>query len=345
MNDLRNSTLADNVSVPLGRFLVIGCGSIGKRHLRNLQRLGVKDIAAVDVHEGRLEEVRKKLGVHVFDDLDTALCSGVKTALICTPTSLHIPHALAAARAGCHLFIEKPLSHSLEDVDELVEEVERHGLVTLVGCNFRFHPGLQQTKTLLEEGAIGPVVSARAEFGQYLPDWHPWEDYRCGYSAQRGLGGGVILDRIHEFDYVRWLLGEVTEVYCMADHLSGLEIDTEDIAEVIMRFTTGVVASIHLDYVRRTYKCELEVVGEEGTIRWSFQHRSVSWYVASKKVWHRMQWPHYETNDMYLAEIKHFFAALAGQEDSIQDVRDAKRVLEIALAAKHSAETGRKVIL
>jgi predicted dehydrogenase len=329
----------------IGRFLVVGCGSIGKRHMKNLIQLGIGDVAAFDVRSDRLEEVQSELGVDVYDDLSAALSGKPQVALICTPTSLHVPPATAAAQAGCHLFIEKPLSHSMDGVDQLLREVKQRDLVTLVGCNFRFHPGLQRVKELLEAGSIGKVVSARAEFGQYLPDWHPWEDYRQGYSAQRTLGGGVILDRIHEFDYLRWLFGEVKELFCVAGHLSHLEIDTEDIAEVILQFENGIIASAHLDYIQRTYKCELEIVGEEGTIRWSFQNHRVDYYLTSDRRWFSENWPKYDLNTMYLDEMKHFLRALAGLEEPQQDVWQASRVLEIALAARRSAENGRKVTL
>jgi predicted dehydrogenase len=318
------------------KFVVVGCGSIGKRHLGNLQQLGVQEITAVDDREDRCREVEEKFGVPVFASLDDALGHGPQVALICTPTRLHVRHALMAARAGCHLFIEKPLSDSLEGVDELLEEVSQRQLATLVGCNFRFHPGLRHVKVLLDDGAIGKVISARAQFGQYLPDWHPWEDYRFSYSSQRSMGGGVVLDRIHELDYMHWLLGEVTEVYCILGHLSHLEIDTEDTVEMMLRFASGACGSIHLDYVRRTYDCKLEIVGDEGTIQWCYPDHSVRWYLASEARWHSLQWPRYDGNEMYLAEMRHFIACLSGAEHPELDVYEGQRILRLALAAKQS---------
>src|SRR5262249_50073259 len=161
-------------------------------------------------------------GIEVFGKLDDAWHDGVDVAFITAPTRLHIPLALQAAEHGCHLFVEKPLADCLEGVERFLETVKERNLVTLVGCNLRFHPGLIQVKRLLEEGAIGRVIAARVEVGQYLPDWHPQEDYRQGYSARRELGGGVILDAIHEIDYVRWLLGEIVAVACFGGKLSRL---------------------------------------------------------------------------------------------------------------------------
>jgi predicted dehydrogenase len=327
------------------RFLVVGCGSIGKRHIGNLRQLGVEDVVATDAREDRRLEVETRFGISTFPDLAGALDKDVQVALICTPTRLHLEHALMAARAGCHLLIEKPIADTLEGLDELLDEVQRRNLVTLVGCNFRFHPGLRHVKALLDEGAIGKVVSARAQFGQYLPDWHPWEDYRHGYSAQRSLGGGVILDRIHEVDYMRWLLGDITEVSAMMGHLSDLEIDTEDTVEVLLRFASGVFGSVHLDYVRRTYDCSLEIIGDAGTVQWNYQDHTVCWYLTDGEKWHSLEWPGYDGNEMYLAEMRHFLRALRGEETPELDVTGASRVLAIALAAKQAAVEQRTIAI
>jgi predicted dehydrogenase len=333
------------ITVPDGRFLVIGCGSIGKRHLSNLKQLGVTDLAAFDVREDRCREVEEQFGVPVFAELASALSQAVRVALVCTPPYLHLQHALMAARANCHLFIEKPIADVMEGLDQLLEEVKGRRLVTFVACNFRFHPGLRHVKVLLDKGAIGKVISARAQFGQYLPDWHPWEDYRQGYSARRSMGGGVVLDRIHEIDYLSWLLGEVTEVYAMVDHMSHLDIDTEDVAEILLRFNSGVIGSVHLDYLRRTYDCSLEVIGEEGIIQWHYQDNSVRWYQINESVWHGLEWPHYDGNEMYLAEMQYFMKVLQGQDASELDVNKGKRILAIALAAKQAVKDRRAIYI
>jgi Predicted dehydrogenases and related proteins len=270
------------------------------------------------------------------DNLESGL-EGSSVALICTPTHLHAGHALAAARAGCHLFIEKPLAHRLEDVDLLLQEIARRRLHSLVGCNFRFHPAMRELKRLVTEGIAGRLISARAQFGQYLPDWHPWEDYRQGYSARREMGGGVVLDRIHELDYMRWLMGNVTEVCALTGRLSSLEIDSEDTAEILLHFESGAIGSVHVDYVSRNQDCRLEIVGEEATLQWSYTKHSVSWYAAGDRAWRHTEWPDYEPNEMYLEQMRHFLAVLEGRERTAQNVCDARSVLEIALAAKQSS--------
>lgn len=319
------------------RFLVIGCGSIGKRHLRNLQSLGISNLIAVDTQDNRRSEVEAKFNIKTFPDLAAALSHGADVAIICTPTKYHIANALQAAKFGCHLFIEKPLSDSLVDLNKLVDEINKRQLKSFVGCNFRFDPGMIHAKRLIDENKIGRIISVRSQFGQYLPNWHPWEDYRKTYSARKDLGGGVLLDRIHEINYLRWLLGEIEEVYALVGHLSQLEIDTEDTSEILARFCSGAFGSIHLDYIRPVYDCSLEIVGENGIILWSFQDRQVRWYLADEKTWQSKQWSGYDNNQIYLDEMGNFLKILQGETYNENDVCEGIKDLQIIIAVKKSA--------
>jgi predicted dehydrogenase len=328
-----------------GRFLVLGCGSIGSRHIDNLLGLGAGEVLAFDVRPDRAETTRQRFGVETFTNLRAALDRQPRAVLVTAPTSLHVPLARQAAECGCHLFIEKPLSDSWDGVDELQELVRERRLVTLVGCNMRFHPGLRAIKALVREGAIGRVLAGRAEAGQYLPDWHPWEDYRQGYSARRDLGGGIILDAIHEIDYVRWLLGPVAAVSCFAGKFSSLAIQTEDTAALLLRFAGGAIGEVHLDYVQRVYSKTCHLIGEEGTIRWDFTAGEVRTYRAATRAWGATPNPvGWQVNQMYVDEMTHYLACLAGTDQPEQDVFEGARVLRVALAAKEAAATNRVVL-
>ncbi len=328
------------------RFLVIGCGSIGKRHIGNLIACQAGEVTAFDVRDDRRAEVKSRFGIPVLGKLDEAWEAGADVALITVPTRLHVPVALEAAEHGCHLFVEKPLADGLEGVDRLLSAVREQNLITLVGCNLRFHPGLMRVKRLLDKGAIGRVVAARVEVGQYLPDWHPQEDYRQGYSARRDLGGGVILDAIHEIDYIRWLMGEVATVACFSGKLSRLEIDTEDTAAILLRFANGAIGEVHMDYVQRAYSRTCHLIGEEGTIFWDYCAGRVSCYSTASRQW--QTFPEGDVNDpnqMYVEEMRHFLRCLAREQEPAVDVFEGARVLQVALAAKESAASGRVVTL
>jgi predicted dehydrogenase len=329
------------VSPRAHRIAVVGCGSAGSRHLRNLAALGCHDLVAVDPDPIQRERAAVAAGACHTPDLQTALATGASVVLVAAPPSLHVPIALDALRAGAALFVEKPLASSLDGVDELIEEAERRNGVALVACNLRFHPGLARVRQLVDAGAIGRVVAARIECGTWLPDWRPSQDYRTGYAARRDLGGGVVLDAIHELDYARWLLGEVESVACFADRLSSLELETEDVAAILLRFASGAIGEVHLDYVQRAYSRTCQLIGEDGTLRWDFASGATSLYSASSGTWESFPLPPgWQVNDMYLDELEHFLACLSGEAEPVQDLRAGRRAVEIALAALASAHDG-----
>jgi predicted dehydrogenase len=323
------------------KFLVAGLGSIGQRHIKNLSGLRSCDILAYRVRKRTLDGLVEKYNVKTYVDLEEALDQKPDSILVTNPTSHHIPVAISSARRGCHLFIEKPLSDQLDGTDELERLVGKKNLVCLIGCNFRFHPGLGLVKKLLDDQEIGKVISARIQAGEYLPDWHPEEDYREGYSARKDLGGGVILTLIHELDYAYWFFGKPAKVFCFADKLSKLDIDVEDTAEILMKYPDGNVIEIHLDYIQRTPSRSCQIIGEKGTILWDYHKNLVELFTAKSGMWKSFPGESdFERNQMFVDEMRHFLSCIEGKEKSLISLRDGKEVLKIALAVKESAKTG-----
>ena len=223
---------------------------------------------------------------------------------------------------------------------QVIEDAPWVRSVALVGFDLRFDPGLGKVKSLLEEGRIGRVVAIQAQVGQYLPDWRPWEDYRTGISANAEKGGGVILDLIHELDYVSWLIGPAPHVVCFADRVSSLEIETEDTAAILLRFENGAIGTVHLDYIQRAPSRTCRVIGEKGTIFWDYFAHRVRWYEIEKDVWKEFEYDDFQRNDRFLAEMRHLLACAQGLEQPKVDVIQGSQVLKLALAAKESALTG-----
>jgi predicted dehydrogenase len=214
------------------KFLIAGFGSIGRRHLRNLLALGEEDILLYRTHQSTLPDQDEAARFPVVTSLDAAFSQRPDAVIISNPTALHLDVAIPAAEMGCAILMEKPVSHSMQRLDELCTAVRRGGAPVLVGFQFRYHPTLQTAARLVRDGAIGAPLSARAHWGEYLPGWHPWEDYRQGYAARPDLGGGVILTLCHPFDYLRWMLGEVEALFAFTANSGGLELPVEDAAEV-----------------------------------------------------------------------------------------------------------------
>ena len=202
------------------RVLIVGLGAAGQRHARNLRTLlgdevellalrrrggGAALSETLEPQHGTLPQ--ESLGIRVFDDLERALELRPDGVIVADPTSMHLATASAALAAGCALLIEKPLSHSWHGVPEFLAAASQHPAPVLVGYQFRFHPLLARAKELVGEAVFGEVVSAAATYCEYLPDWHPYEDYRRSYAARSELGGGIVLTQIHDIDYLCWLLG------------------------------------------------------------------------------------------------------------------------------------------
>jgi len=323
-------------------FLIVGLGSIGRVHLRNLVALGRRNL--ILCHSGKSTLPESELnGFVVVRSLEQALSSRPLAALITNPTALHVPTATLAAQAGCHLFLEKPVSHTEEGVVALLHQVEQQRLCAQVGFQFRFHPALQQIKMWLTNEAIGRVISAHVHWGEYLPDWHPWEDYRRSYSALAALGGGVISTLCHPFDYLRWLLGEVKSVMALSHCSGSLEIEVEDVAEIMLRFTSGVIGSIHLDYLQRPHRHTLEIIGERGTINWNYASATAICEQADSGQRLVFTPPEgFERNHMFISEMQEFFTCLQSGATPRCPLRDGIRALEIALAVKKSAQERRE---
>ena len=320
------------------KFLIAGLGSIGRRHFRNLRALGENDIFLYRTHHATLPD-DELAGVPVDTDLRAALAHKPDAVIISNPTALHLDVAIPAAEAGCHLFLEKPISHSLEGVDKLRDAATRTGARILVGFQFRFHPGLRTVKDLLARGEVGTPVSVRAHWGEYLPNWHPWEDYRAGYAARPDLGGGVVLTLCHPLDYLRMLLGEAEVVWSLISS-QGLGLPVEDTAEIGLKFANGAVGSVHLDYVQRPPKHTLEIVGTDGSLVWDNLDGAVKVFRASHPAWETMSPPAgFERNVMFLEQMRHFLAVVRGDENPVCTLEDGEKVLEACLRILDQART------
>jgi predicted dehydrogenase len=340
MSALPELTRAAPTALAGSRFLIAGSGSIGRRHLGNLRRLGHD---AFLYRTGRRDPAAPALDAPEEYDIERALEAGPRALLVCNPTALHLEVALAAARAGVHVLVEKPLAHSLNGVARLVGEVQRRRLVALVGFQYRFHPGLQRVKAWLEEGAVGELVSAQVHWGEELAAWHPGEDWRRSYAARADLGGGALRTLCHPFDYLRWLLGEVETVSAFVSQRA-LGLDVEDTAHVSLRFASGTLASVVLDYLQHPRTHGLELVGTRGRIHWSDADGSAYLHDAQRdRVTPFLPAPGFSRNDMFLDEMRHFVACLDGAERPRCTLADGVRALEIALVALRSGREGRQL--
>jgi predicted dehydrogenase len=320
-----------------GPILIVGLGSAGQRHFRNLKRLGCRDFVFLRSGRGTMSTPPDANAFPTASNLEEALRHQPAAAVIATPSSLHIDVALPLAEAGCDLYIEKPLCHELTDVARLSQIADGRGLVVMVGCQFRFHPHLVQVRDMIAEGRFGRVIGASAEYGEYLPDWHPWEDHRASYSARNDLGGGVLLTLIHPFDSLYWLFGRWERIQAQSARVPVLETPAgEDWCDVNIAFTSGVLGHVHVDYVQRPPVNHLAVVGDAGRVLCDFLAGELRVSLDGEVSITRVP-EGYERNTMFLDAMRHFLASVRDRSEPRVPLRDGVDVVKIALEARQSA--------
>ncbi len=341
------------------KALFIGLGSIGQRHLRNLKSIAGDSIEVIafrsknrapvlDEQQRVIEntDLARHYKIHEFNYLDQALDDKPDIAFITNPSQAHIDVALKAAQAGCHLFIEKPLSTDTDRIDELLNLVHHNKLTAMVGYQYRFHPGLIQVTQWLKNKKIGPLISATLVQGDFLPQWHPYEDYRDSYASRKELGGGVLLTQIHEFDNALNLFGLPRRVFAMGGKLSQLEINVEDTASVLMECEyEGKILPVTLltDFLQSPPVRNGTIVGENGRIFLDLINGNAS--LTHRKTG-ETEFHHYEgfkRNQLFVDELKHFLDAVSGKIEPVVNIKIGLASLRMALAARRSIETGEPI--
>ena len=315
-------------------ILVIGLGSIGKRHLKNIIGLGYKNISVV-TRTGKADE--NFSGVHFFSSIESAVSArSIDAAIICTPTARHTPDLQQLLQHGIRdIYIEKPAAHDeagLQFLQTLTNPTQNR---IVVGYDLRFDKGLQKLKQLISEETVGRPVTVNATVGQYLPDWRPHEDYAKGMSASIAKGGGVLLDLVHEFDYLYWLMGSVQHVaaYCM--HSGSLNIETEDAVEVLLKFCSGVTGTVHLDYLQPQPVRNCMVTCTGGTIFWDMVLSEVKWVNRQKESF-EFSYKGFERNDRFVQIMQTF---LEGKPDPrLTSLEQGLESLKMVIAAKHASQ-------
>lgn len=324
------------------KVLICGIGSIGQRHYKNLQRLGhetavLRSGKNTGYNTPFLEKFfteQKEAGhpVREFFDFDTAVREFNPEAVwITNPNARHMDVALPAARASKHLFIEKPVSHTVAGTAELAELQKQHGLTIMVGYNLRFHPLLARMKALLDTGAIGRPLAAHATVGENIEDWHPWEDYRASYASWREGGGGVARCFSHDIDYLYWLMGKPKKIMAIGGKMTPLEGDAEDMVKSVWAYENGSITSLHMDYWQRPPVRSCHILGTEGTLMWDYYGQTLVLQPhgagSTPQVW-RMP-DGFERNDMFMEETKDFISAIQENREPAIPLREGLDVLEI----------------
>jgi predicted dehydrogenase len=308
-------------------LLIVGAGSIGERHLRNLLALGYGNL--VVYRQRNLPFRTLDPGqVRVVTDFAEALALRPKAAFITSPTAQHLPQALACAEAGMHLFIEKPLSHTPEGLDQLNAVATEKGVYVYVGYMMRFHPLIRQVQELIATRRFGKLLSFTTHWGEYLPDWHPWEDYRTSYAARKELGGGAALTLSHDLDAVLWLAASpLTRYYALPNRASALEVDVEAGMDFLLQFESGATGHVHLNFFEQPPTRYLHFVFEAGTAH--FDYYASELRLATRTNTDSIKMPNFDRNQLFVDQTIYFFEQLRTfrPEDSTANIEFAARII------------------
>jgi len=325
------------------KLAILGLGSIGRRHLQNFKTVGVDTLTAYDASAAQRETAAAQFPfVRVVASPEAAV-EGADGVAICTPPDSHVALARLAAERGAHLMVEKPFAVSTNGIDDLLRLCEARGRRVLVAHNWRYWPPMHLVERFLREGRIGRVRAARTEYAYHLAfHRYPGQDYRTSYMAKAGQGGGCLLDESHAIDYMRWLCGEIVEVSAVVDRISSLEIETDDIADLTVRFETGAIGNIHMNLFAWNMHSHFELMGDDGVIQWRRMENEVRLYDPKAQRW-EVYPSGGQLNDMYVEEARHFLACIRGEVQPRCDGRDGLKTMQVIDAARRAAAEHRWV--
>lgn len=309
---------------------IIGYGSIGRRHAGNLLQLGINDITLL-----RTVGSGNSHGLKETTDSAGFMATPFDFVIVSNPSTMHFSAIMPLLAANTNMLVEKPPVFTGSEADALEAALPAYKGSAMVAFNMRFHPCTALIKDIIDSGMLGTVWSARLFVGQYLPDWRPGTDYRTGVSALKKLGGGVVLELIHETDLAIHLFGAPAEPpKSVAARISDLQIETEDIAEILYRSDRNIIVSIHQDYLSRAYRRTISISGSEGALRCDLKEAAITVTGRDGTVILAKTIP-FERNDMYLSMMKYYTGCLTSHTAPVPSLTEGLQAVRLALGVKN----------
>lgn len=318
------------------KFLIIGCGSIGKRHISNLIKIGYTNIEIFDSDISRMEDIKKNFTIKTSNNVFESIKYN-DIILICTPNKLHREYILAAAQNNKNIFVEKPILDNLENIESINNIIEKNNIKLQVGYNLIYHPLILKIKEILDNKELGDIYGARLEYGSYLPNWRPNTEYWTSYSANRSMGGGILLDAIHEINYSVYLFGKMKKVFCFANKNSNLHINTEDNAELLLKSIKDYTINIHLDYLQRKPNRIIKIICDKGNIETDINKNILRIIKEDDIKEYEIE---YDYNETYIEEITSFIRSIVYDKKIVMGIEEGIYDVKLILASKESSEKG-----
>ncbi len=331
------------------RVGVIGCGSAGSRHSRNLAELGHTPLL-YDASREKAVRAASEAGndAEVVADLQALFDAGLDACIVASPTHLHARHSLEALARSIPVLVEKPLATSTHEAKAVVDAAASSRTPVMVGYNLRFLTATRRAKEELASDRIGKPVAAAFRFGYDLRLWRPSTDYRATYSGARQTGGGILLEASHELDLAAWLLGPASAVTGRVIRTGILEGDFDDLALVVVEHEGGALTSHFLDMLSPTYQRSFEIVGEGGRISWDWSTGELSTEAPRAAGAHAGRTTEQIPADLarsYVAEVAYFLDCVAKGEAPEPGPHEGLETLRLVEAVESSSRSGRVVWL
>jgi predicted dehydrogenase len=325
-------------------ILIIGSGSVGKRHARNLAALGGR-ISCVDPRaERRAELAAETPVVGSYATAEEALSAGeLYGVVVASPTAHHPANTIAALEAKLPVLLEKPVAKTAAEAKSMLAAEKRTGVPVLLGYTWRWWPPLRRMRALLDEKAIGTLRHVQFHMSAHLADWHPWEPYQEFFMASAAQGGGALLDESHWLDLMVWLFGKPQQLIGRVEKISDLDIDADDNVDVLAMFANGLRVSLHLDLYGRPHEKFIRFVGEGGTLMWSADPNRIALSSDAAQNWKEQIFTH-ERNDMFVEVAKEFLEVVAGRAEPSCTLAEGVGVMELIEAVRASSKSGCAVV-
>lgn len=327
------------------KVIFFGLGSIGQRHLQNISKLfsnleiysfkkNNNNFLIKDGKKNIKVDILKKYKIKKISSLSELNSINFDFGFICNPSSLHVKFALILAKLGVNLFIEKPLSNSLKDVIKLKNIIKKKKIKCMLGFNLRYNQCYNFIKKKLNNKTFfGKIYKVDLFNGEYLPDYHPYENYRNSYASKKKLGGGVLLTQIHELDLILSLFGKPKKIYSYCNKISNLEIDVEDNIDALMIMKDKIILNLHLDYITKPPIRYLNIYGYKKNLLWDYYKNEITIINRNNFIKKKIRFNDFDRNKMFEDELKDFIN-LKKNNQNLPNIEDGIESLKLAIQLK-----------
>jgi len=324
-------------------ILIVGYGSSGKRY----HKIIVKNYPNYNVRIFSIRNIKKKSNLFLKNHTDI-INFNPNISILSNPSNLRLKFCKILSSLNSHLLIEKPLCSDLKKAGKIIKLFKKKNVIVKIGYNLRFLNSLQKLKKIIKNKKIGRIFFAKAEVGQYLPDWRNVV-YSNSVSAQRRFGGGVLLELSHEIDYLLYLLGDFDKVFCKIQRISDLKIDVEDVANLILHNKKNFFVNVSLDFCRRDKVRKFYICGKKSSLELNFINNNIKHYYKNK--WVKINSPKENVINTYKKVFDEFIKITKNIKNNptgkscFATLEDGRKVLKIIVAARQSSRMDKTIKL